>query len=136
MTTQDSQYAFVASTSGWVIFSGAVSLVAATTNVLYGMVLLLKDDWSALTREGLVRFDTNTAGVIFLIFAAVQVVVAFGIFSAKLWARVLGIVGASLGIISQMAFMSVYPAWSWLVILVDALVIYGLAVHGDEVAMF
>jgi hypothetical protein len=57
-----------------------------------------------------------------------------GIFHGELWARVLGIIGASLGIIAQMSFMSVYSQWAWLIIFIDALIIYGLAVHGDEVA--
>jgi hypothetical protein len=63
-------------------------------------------------------------------------VISFGIFNGDLWARVLGIIAASLNIIAQMAFMSVYPEWSWLLIIVNALIIYGLAVHGDEVAKF
>ena len=33
-----------------------------------------------------------------------------------------------------MAFLSIYPAWSWLIIIINGLIIYGLTVHGDEVA--
>jgi len=40
-----------------------------------------------------------------------------------------------LAIVSQMAFLSVYPAWSWLVIGLNGLIAYGLAVYGDEVAV-
>jgi hypothetical protein len=36
----------------------------------------------------------------------------------------------------QMGFMSIYPQWSWLLIAVNGLLIYALAVHGDEVAKF
>ena len=32
-----------------------------------------------------------------------------------------------------MAFMSAYPQWSWISIIINGLIIYGLAVHGDEV---
>ncbi|MGI9599445.1 MAG: DUF7144 family membrane protein [Acidimicrobiales bacterium] len=35
---------------------------------------------------------------------------------------------------SQMAFLSLYPAWSWLIIIVNGLIVYGLAVHGNEFA--
>ncbi|MDH3681114.1 MAG: hypothetical protein OEV40_14340 [Acidimicrobiia bacterium] len=136
MAVQSNQYNSLGYTSGWVVFAGTVTLLAAAANLLYGIVLLVNDDWVALTREGLIRFDTTTAGVVFLIFTGLQVLVAFGIFTGQLWARILGIIGASLGILSQMAFLSIYPAWAWLVIIVDGLVIYGLAVHGDEVAQF
>lgn len=46
----------------------------------------------------------------------------------------LGIVGAVIDALTQMSLMSLYPAWSWLILIIDGLVIYGLSVHGDEVA--
>ena len=72
--------------------------------------------------------------VILLVFAALQLAVSAGIFAGALWARVLGVVGAGLNVMAQFAFMSVYPAWSWFIIAVNGLVIYGLTVHGDEVS--
>ena len=134
MTIQTDQYPVMPRTSGWVVFAGTLVLMAGAANLLYGAVLLLDDDWIALTTEGLVRFDTTTAGVIFLLFAVIQFLVSYGIFNGDLWARVLGVVGASLSVLSQMAFLSIYPAWAWLIIIVNGLVIYGLTVHGDEVA--
>ena len=134
MTTTDGYGDDLAAVSGWVVFAGTITAVAAAVNLIYGLTLLLKDDWIVLAPEAILRFDLTTAGVIFLIFAVVQIVVAMGIFNGDLWARILGIIGASLNIVAQMAFLSLYPAWSFLIILIDALVIYGLAVHGDEVA--
>lgn len=122
--------------SGWVIFAGIATAVAGLLNLLYGITLIVHDEWVVLAPGALVRFDLTTVGVIYLIFAALQIFVAMGIFDGALWARVLGITGASLNIVAQMAFMSVYPQWSWLVIVVDGLIIYGLAVHGDDVAEF
>ncbi|MCP3993252.1 MAG: hypothetical protein GY724_29585 [Actinomycetia bacterium] len=136
MTTPSTQYTSIVTTSGWVIFSGTIALIVAFANLMYGIVLLVNDDWIALTTQGLIRFDTTTAGVLFIVFAGVQTLVAFGIFNGDLWARIIGIIGASFGILSQMAFLSIYPAWSWLVIVIDGLIIYGLTVHGDEVASF
>ncbi|MCP4224589.1 MAG: hypothetical protein GY773_14720 [Actinomycetia bacterium] len=136
MTTPSTQYTSIVTTSGWVIFSGTIALIVAFANLMYGIVLLVNDDWIALTTQGLIRFDTTTAGVLFIVFAGVQTLVAFDIFNGDLWARIIGIIGASFGILSQMAFLSIYPAWSWLVIVIDGLIIYGLTVHGDEVASF
>ncbi len=122
------------STSGWVVFSGVITLLAAASNLLFSINLLTNSDWIVINEAAIVRFDLTTAGVIFLIFAIFQGFVAFGIFNGDLWARILGITGAFLNVLAQMSFMSVYPQWSWLIIIVDGLVIYGLAVHGDEVA--
>lgn len=124
----------ISKTSGWVVFAGLVTAIAALANLVFGLSLLINDEWLVLTSDELLIFDFTTAGVIFLIFAAFQLLVALGIFNGELWARVLGIIGASLGIITQMSFMSIYPQWSWLIIGIDALVIYGLAVHGDDVS--
>ena len=121
-------------TSGWVVFSGVVILIAAASNLLFAITLLVKSDWVVIAPNALLRFDLTTVGVIYLIFAILQGFVAFGIFNGDLWARIMGIIGASLNLLAQMSFMSVYPQWSWLVIILDGLIIYGLSVHGDEVA--
>jgi hypothetical protein len=134
MTGDEVDYKAASGTSGWLVFSGVVITLAATANLLYAITLLAKDDWVVITREALIRFDLTTVGIIYLIFAAFQFFVAMGVFNGDLWARILGIIGASLNVIAQMSFMSIYPAWSWLLIVIDGLIIYGLAVHGDEVA--
>ena len=120
-------------TSGWVVFAGLITLIASLANLVFGLSLLINDEWLVLTSDELLIFDLTTAGVIYMIFAAFQLFVALGIFHGDLWARVLGIIGASVGIIAQMSFMSIYPQWAWLIIGIDTLVIYALAVHGDEV---
>lgn len=121
-------------TSGWVIFSGTIASLAAAANLIYGITLLVKDDWLVITSTALVRFDTTTIGVTNLIFSALLFAVAVGVLRGELWARVGGIAIAAINLLSQMTFLSLYPAWSWLVIVVDGLIIYGLAVHGHEVA--
>jgi uncharacterized membrane protein len=119
-----------------VIFAGVLAAIAAVGNLLFGLTAIFNSDWVVLAGDQLISFDLTTAGVIYLIFGLLQVVIAFGIFNGDLWARVLGIIWASLNIIAQMSFMSVYPGWSWLLIIVNGLVVYALAVHGDEVAEF
>jgi hypothetical protein len=134
MTTQGVDYRAATRTSGWVVFSGVVIALAAAANLIYAIAMLAKPDWIVLSPEAIVRYDLTTAGWILLVFAVFQFFVAMGVFHGDLWARVLGIIGAALNALTQMAFMSVYPEWSWFILIVDALIIYGLTVHGDEVA--
>jgi uncharacterized membrane protein (DUF2068 family) len=119
-----------------VVFAGSLLGIAAVANLIYGIVLLVNDDWIVLAPGAVVTFDLTTVGVVYLFFAALQLFVAMGIFHGDLWARVLAIIAASLNLLAQFAFMSVYPGWSWVVIILNGLIIYGLAVHGDEVAEF
>ncbi|MGI9598234.1 MAG: DUF7144 family membrane protein, partial [Acidimicrobiales bacterium] len=79
-------------TSGWVVFSGTIVMLAAATNLLYGITLLLKDNWVVITRDALVRFDTTTIGWTNIVFSALLAAISIGIFRGQLWARVAGIV--------------------------------------------
>jgi hypothetical protein len=134
MTSEATDLQALNRTSGWVLFSGTAMALAASANLIFAITVLLNSDWIVLTSEALIRFDLTTVGVIYLIFAAFQFFVAMGIFQGVMWARILGITVAWLSLLSQMAFMSLYPAWAWLVIIIDGLIIWGLTVHGDEVA--
>lgn len=131
MTDND---AVAAPVSGWVVFSVVVIFVAALANLVYGLTMVFKNDWIVITPEAIVRFDATTAGIIALVFAALGVFAGLGVLGGFLWARLLGILGAAINLVTHMVFLSLYPAWAWLIIIVDGLVIYGLAVHGDDIA--
>lgn len=123
-------------TSGWVIFAGTVTAIGAMLNVLYGFTMLLNDEWVALTPRAVIAFDLTVVGAITLFLGVLGILITLGIFNGDLWARVVGIIVASLNLVAQFGFMSIYPEWSWAAILINVLVIYALAVHGDEVAKF
>ena len=53
--------------------------------------------------------------------------------AAKTWARIYAIILASLSAIFNLTVIAANPMWSIIVIAVDVLVIYAMAVHGDEV---
>lgn len=49
-----------------------------------------------------------------------------------LWARVIGIALAVLSAIVNLAFLAAYPVWGVILIALDIVVIYALAMHGRE----
>jgi hypothetical protein len=118
-------------TSGWVVYAATMATVAGMFNLIYGIVLLFNDTWVGLTTEGILVFDLTAWGWILLGLGAVQLVISFGITSGQSWARVVGVLWASLIAIGQMAFLNVYPIWSLIIITMSLLVIYGLTVHGE-----
>ena len=65
-----------------------------------------------------------------LIVGIVQFLAALAIFSQQSWGAVVGIIVASLGAIGQLLYLGVDPWWSIIVIAIDILVIYALAMHG------
>jgi len=134
MSTLDGRGAVTsAATSGWVVFAATMAAVAGIFNVIFGFVVLVKDEWVALTTDGILVFDLTAWGWILLVIGFVQIISAAAIVLGKTWARVLGVTWAALTVIGQMAFVNVFPIWSLTVIALSVLVIYGLTVHGDEV---
>jgi hypothetical protein len=119
-------------TSGWVVFAATLATVAGMFNLIYGVVLLFNSEWVALTRQGILVFDLTAWGWILLALGVIQLFISYGIAEGRAWARVVGVLWASVIAVGQMAFLNVYPLWSILIIAISILVIYGLTVHGDE----
>lgn len=124
-------------TSGWVIFAGTMMLMLGLFNFIYGIVLLLNNEWVVLVEGGgeaaLLLFDFTTWAWILIVVGATQLFTAWGIFTGQTWARIVGIIIAIVNAAGQLAALSIYPLWALTILVLDVLVIYALSVHGDEV---
>jgi hypothetical protein len=125
-----------ATASGWVgfvIFGGIMLTVLGGFQVIEGLVALFNDEYYLATSGGLVlSMDFTAWGWTHLLIGLVAIAAGVGILSGQTWARVTGIVIAVLSAFANMLFLAAYPLWSTIVIAVDILVIYALAVHGRE----
>jgi uncharacterized membrane protein HdeD (DUF308 family) len=115
--------------TGWVTYAGIMLIVS-------GMISIIDAIWAFRYKDTLVDlvfFENNiqTWGVIWLIVGVVLIAAGFGVFSAQSWARVTGIVAASVAVLSNLSWAEVQPQQSLIGALLGSLVIYGLAVHGD-----
>jgi hypothetical protein len=118
---------------GLVVFGGVMMLMMGGFQVIEGVVALFRDEYYLVTRTGLLlTFDFTTWGWIHLIIGLVAVAAGFGVLMGQMWGRVLGIVIAVVSALANIAFLSAYPVWSTIVIAVDVLVVYALAMHGAE----
>ncbi len=124
----------ISRTSGWVDFAGAITLLLSVFNITYGIAALVNDEWAVLAANRILLLDLTALGWTYLIIGIVQLVVGFGIMAGAAWARVIAISGAFISAVASMAWLSVYPVWSLVILVLDVLVIYGLIAHGDEVA--
>lgn len=118
---------------GWVYFASFMLLLTGVFQVIMGFTALLNDKFYVVTANTLVAFDIRTWGWIHLLLGLLMVIVGVSLFAGRMWARVTAIILASLNFIAQFAFISVYPWWSIIAMLLDVFVIYALTVHGDEV---
>ena len=121
-------------TSGWVIFAATMFAIVGVFNFIQGLVFLVEDTWTVLTPDSILVFDLTTWGWILLILGVVEMVVSWGILSGQTWAQVVGIIIASVAIVLNVLSLSIYPIWGLIALVLQVLVIWALAVHGDEVA--
>ena len=123
--------------TGWVgmiLFGGIMMLMMGGFQIIEGLVALFKDDYYLVTRNGLVvNVDYTTWGWTHLLIGIVAVCAGIGVLLGQMWARVIGIIIAVLSALANIAFLSAYPVWSTIIIVLDVLVIYALTVHGSEV---
>jgi hypothetical protein len=63
----------------------------------------------------------------------ILVAAGIAVFAGQVWARVIGVLLAMLSAVVNLGFLSAYPIWSSIMILIDILVIWALTVHGGEV---
>ena len=61
------------------------------------------------------------------------ILVGFGVLVGQTWARVVGIALAVISAVINLAFLAAYPVWGVILIALDIVVIYALAMHGGEV---
>ena len=121
-------------TSGRIIFAATMFAIVGVFNFIQGLVFLVEDTWTVLTPDSILVFDLTTWGWILLILGVVEMVVSWGILSGQTWAQVVGIIIASVAIVLNVLSLSIYPIWGLIALVLQVLVIWALAVHGDEVA--
>ncbi|TDB98106.1 hypothetical protein [Actinomadura sp. 7K534] len=113
-------------TSGWLTFAGTIALVVGTFNIIAGLVALLDDEYYLVGQNQILIFDYTTWGWFWLALGIVQVAVGAGIVAGRMWARVVGVIGAVLAAIGHLAFLQAFPIWSVLTIALCVLLIYAL----------
>jgi hypothetical protein len=120
---------------GWIYFAGFMMIMLGVFQSIAGLTALLNDTFYVAHQGKLLVLDYTQWGWIHLLMGILIIVAGTSLFNGRMWARVLGVVLASLNLLAQFSFVSVYPLWSIIMMVVDVLVIYALTVHGSEAAI-
>jgi hypothetical protein len=119
---------------GWRSFAGILIIIAGFFNAIDGLVAIINANRIQGVVNGQatlpVTDQVSSWGWVVLIVGIVMIFAGFAIFNGATWARVVGIVVVSINMIVQFSYLAHFPFWSFTMILVDTLVIYGLVVHG------
>ena len=118
---------------GWVAFAGIMMVLLGSFHIIDGLIALFNDEYFLVTQSGLaVSADFTTWGWVHLIGGVVVVAAGIAVFTGQIWARTLGVAIAMISAIINLGFLSAFPVWSSIMILIDVLVIWALTVHGGE----
>lgn len=114
---------------GWMAFAGIMLMVGGTFRIIAGITVLVKDELLL----GQVLF-ANLAfwGWTWLVLGIVEVVAGFSVLARAQWARWFGIVIACLGMVWSFTGIFMYPLWSIVLLVLQGMVIYGLAEYGGD----
>ncbi|MEV8508922.1 hypothetical protein AB0368_29385 [Actinoplanes sp. NPDC051475] len=121
---------------GWVVFIGILLCGAGLINAVQGLVAVFDESFYRSSTSGL-AVDVNYAvwGWALLILGVVLVAAGGGVVLGYRWARVVGVVVASINALVNLGFVTAYPAWTILAVCFDVSAIYALIVHGGEAKM-
>lgn len=118
---------------GWGVFAAVMMLMMGTFHIIDGLVAIFRDDYYAVSRNGLVLHVDYTAwGWTYLIGGVLIVAAGFSLLSGRMWARIVAVGLALLSVVLNIGFFEAYPWWSALMITLDVLVVWALTVHGAE----
>ena len=118
---------------GWIIFAGVTMIVLGAFQIIEGLVAVFQRGYYLVTSNNLlVHVNYSAWGWVHFGIGVAIVLVGFGVMTGAMWARVLGIAFAVISAIVNLAFIAAYPVWGIIIIALDVLVIYALAVHGRE----
>jgi hypothetical protein len=118
---------------GWVFFAGAMMILVGALQALAGFVALFKHSYYLVTNSGLIAFNYTAWGWIDIVIGVVILLAGLAVLAGKTWGRMVGVFLAILSALANLAFLSSYPIWSIIAIVIDVLVIYALTAHGEEV---
>jgi hypothetical protein len=123
--------------SGWVgiaVFGGLMLLLAGMFQVTAGLVGISDPShWRAVSADLVIRVDYAAWGWAHLALGVFAIVTSVGVMTGRRWGRVAGISLAGLSSLVNLMFLAAHPVWATMIIVFDVLVIYALAVHGDEI---
>jgi hypothetical protein len=112
---------------GLIVFAAVMMFVVGGFQAIVGLAAIFENEFYTVTPNYVLEFDVSVWGWIHLLLGLLVVFAGYGLLSGQTWARVVGIVLASVSAWVNFAFIPYYPFWSLAIIALDVFVIWALA---------
>lgn len=119
---------------GWGVFAAVVMFISGVFGIVEGLASLYRNDLFIVGAEKLLVLNYTAWGWIHIAIGFLLVAAAASVMKGNVFGRIVGVVLATLSAVANLAFLTAYPVWTVLVIVIDVAVIYALTVHGGELA--
>lgn len=130
--TRDDSYEFDEEKGfGWLLFAATMLGLGGCLSIIDGIMGLSKSSFYTANSK-YVFSDLRTWSWLMLVVGALLIIAAMGVFSGSGFARWFGIFAASLSLLAHFSAAQAYPFWTLIMITIDILVIYALAVYGGR----
>ena len=115
---------------GVMFFAGLLLLLVGIFQVLQGLAALIDPDFFAPPPHYAFAIDATAWGGVHLALGLLVMAAGVFLFFGTPAARFAGIAAAALSATSNFLFIPYFPVWAVLIIALDLLIIWALAVHG------
>jgi hypothetical protein len=115
--------------SGWIAFAGVMMVILGSLDAFWGLAAILNDEIVVVGGQGALIFDITTWGWVHLILGALIALIGLGLISGNAAARVAGIFFVAVNAIAQIVWFPAAPLWSFLLIILDTVIIYQLTMN-------
>jgi hypothetical protein len=108
-------------------------LILGGFHMFEGLVALFRSTEIAFPTSGLaIGVSFTQYGWLHLLAGALVFAAGLGLFTGRMWARVLGVILVSISALVNFAWAPIYPVWSITLLAIDFFVLYALIAHGAE----
>ncbi len=119
---------------GWVLFAGVIMVLVGAANAFAGLIALVDPEAATTGTSGVLIADISAWGFVQLVLGVLVAIAGIGVMAVQTWARGVGIGLAGLNLLAHLGNVDAHPLWSLVIIALDVVIIYALAVYYDPYA--
>jgi len=112
--------------TGWTVLAAVLMFFGGIMAIFQGIAAIAKDDLIVVTNNYAYTLDVTSWGWIHLALGVLIALAGLALFTGALWARVVGIAVAGLGMLANFLWLPYYPFWAIMLIAIDIFVIWAL----------
>lgn len=132
MSTQYQQQEKVSGWTGWIFFAGIMMIMSGVLWAMQGLFAVLNDEWVVRGENGALLLDITGWGWIHILLGLLAILIGVLLFRGNMFARIVAVILACISLVVNFLWIPVVPFWAIVIMVIDAMVIYAVVVHGKE----